>query len=203
MSLREKQKLQTRKHILGVAKELIAEHGFEKTTMRMLSKAAGVGLGTISLHFKDKKTLLLASFHDEIGEVAEKALVTIPADGSVRDQILHSLSCMYGYYAENIKYTKAVVKEALFAEGEWGATFDAQIQEYMVFFSDNLERGKAQGKLCVSADTKGMAMVVWSIYIHGLVEGLKQPVFDPQVQLQAISPLIDALLHGSIPKETT
>lgn len=201
MSLRVKQKQETRKHIQKVAKELITEHGYEKTTMRMLSKAAEVGLGTISLHFSDKKSLLLASFYEEIGEVAMNGISSIPQDRAVRDQIEHCLRTLYGYYAKNTRYTGAVAREALFAKGEWGDIFDNQIKDYVAIFTSILDHAKEQGKLERAVDSRGLTMVVWSVYLHGLINGLKKPVFDPEVQMEMISPMLDALLHGAVPKE--
>ncbi len=120
LTLREKQKLATRRHIQAVAKVLIADFGYEKATMRALAKEAGVGLGTISLHFKDKKSLLLASFHEEIGAVAERAIGSAPSKAPIREKLLHIVFEMYKYYATNTKYLRTVVKEVLFAVGEWG-----------------------------------------------------------------------------------
>lgn len=197
MSLRERQKRETRLHIQEVAKSFIAENGYEKTTIRALAKAAGVGVGTISLHFKDKKSLLLASFHQEIGEVAVTAIGTVPQGKPLREQLLHILNEVYRYYATNTQYLRAVVKEALFVSGEWGEIFDRQIQECIGLVVVLLEEAKKRGEVRSDFDSPAATMVFWSIYINGLIDGLKQDDFLPDVQTAKVMPLVDVVLAGA------
>ncbi len=55
---RERSQQATRSRILTGAARLFAESGSKSTTTKMIAEAAGVAVGTIYLHFKDKDGLL-------------------------------------------------------------------------------------------------------------------------------------------------
>ena len=198
LSLRDRQKLATRRHIQDVAKALIAEKGYENTTMRALAKAAGVGVGTISLHFTDKKSLLLASFHEEIGEITLSTIASVDKELPIRDQLFHILSTIYKYYATNTKYLRKVVKEVLFVRGEWGEIFDAQIHDCIVLVAGLLELAKERGELKADTDCGAVTMILWSVYLNGIIDGFKQEEFEPEVQAKKVMGLLDVVDRKSV-----
>jgi len=196
LSLRDRQKLETRRQIQAAAKALIIELGYEKTTMRALAKAAGVGLGTISLHFKDKKSLLLASFYDEIGSVAQGALESVPRNEHVREQLLYILREVYGYYATHTGFLRTVVKEALFTRGEWRGDLDRQVDVYIRLMGELVEAGKERGEVKSDVNGEHVAAICWSLYLNGLIDGFNQDRFDPDAQVARVEPLWDIVLGG-------
>src|SRR5258705_8191406 len=63
MSLRAvKPQHETRTRILDVAEELFMLHGFEGTSMRLLTSSAGVNLAAVNYHFGSKDALIEALF---------------------------------------------------------------------------------------------------------------------------------------------
>src|SRR6478672_11057701 len=54
---------QTRTLILNTALDLLAERGYEKTTMRAIAEKAGVSLGNAYHYFKSKEHLIQAFYH--------------------------------------------------------------------------------------------------------------------------------------------
>lgn len=58
MSLRERQKAQTREHLLDVAAQLIGERGYNDTTMDDIARAAGSSRATVYAYFATKDDLL-------------------------------------------------------------------------------------------------------------------------------------------------
>jgi len=196
LSLRDRQKLETRQQIQDAARALIAEHGFEKTTIRALAKAAGVGVGTISLHFKDKKSLLLASFHEDIGRVSMEAIKSVPRDEPIREQLLYILGKVYGYYATHTNFLRSVVKEALFTRGEWREAFDQQIEVAMSLMGQLVEAAKDRGEVKPDVNGVQVAAICWGIYLNGLIDGFKQDNFDPETQVAKVAPLWDIVLGG-------
>ena len=196
LSLRERQKNETRQQIQDAARILITEHGFEKTTMRSLAKAAGVGLGTISLHFKDKRSLLLASFHEEIGRVSMEAIESVPQDEPIREQLLYILRKIYGYYATQPRYLRVVVKEALFTRGAWREAFDLQLGVAISLMGEIIESAKERGEVKPDINGEQVAALCWGLYLNGLIDGLKQDCFDPEAQVAKVEPLWDIVLSG-------
>src|SRR5256885_13500706 len=63
MSLRAvKPPHETRTRILDAAEELFMQHGFEATSMRLLTGKAGVNLAAVNYHFGSKDALIEALF---------------------------------------------------------------------------------------------------------------------------------------------
>jgi AcrR family transcriptional regulator len=62
----------TRQHIFESAIQLFQEKGYDKTTMREISKAAGVALGLTYYHFATKEDLVFV-FYQTTQEISEKA----------------------------------------------------------------------------------------------------------------------------------
>lgn len=69
-SLRARRKAEDRARIYRVALALIHEKGYEATTVRDITAAAGVALGTFFNHFPTKEHLLVDYYGELQGEVA-------------------------------------------------------------------------------------------------------------------------------------
>lgn len=202
-SLRERRKQETREQIKQAARALMVEVGYDKVTMRALAEAAGVGLGTIGLHFKDKKTLLLSAFHDEIGQESLRAMEAMPREGTLKEKFMSVLGGLYAYYGKNALFLRPVVREALFATGEWRERFDAQLGEMINLISGLVDRHKALGEVKPEVPGHHVAMAGWSIYLNGLIDGLNCDDFDVEAQLAKVEPLLDVLLDGVLFKGDT
>ncbi|MBL8002965.1 MAG: TetR/AcrR family transcriptional regulator [Flavobacteriales bacterium] len=61
---KEREKEDLKRRILDAARALFLEHGFERTSMRMIADRIGYSATTIYLHFKDKAAIFLA-LHSE------------------------------------------------------------------------------------------------------------------------------------------
>lgn len=68
----------TRAHILETALGLFQQHGFDKTTMRIIAEACDLSLGAAYYHFKTKEELVL-QFYAETGVEARAHNATIIA----------------------------------------------------------------------------------------------------------------------------
>lgn len=195
-SLRERRKQETRERIRGAARRLMAEGGYEQVTMRALAEAAGVGLGTIALHFKDKKTLLLSTFHDEIAREFLQAFSSVPEGGTLKEKFMVLVDRLYGYYERHAIFLRPVCREALFATGEWRDRFDGQLAELLDLVAELLDRHKELGDVRPDVSSHHVAMVCWSIYMNVLVDGLNAETFDAAAQRAKVEPLLDVLLGG-------
>lgn len=196
LSKRDRQKMETRQQIQDAARSLITRCGYEKTTMRALAEEAGVGLGTIGLHFNDKKSLLFSTFYDEIGSVAIRALESVPENGSLREQFLHLLHSIYSFYGEHTIFLRSVVKEALFATGEWREKFAVQIKAMVGLVAALIEAAKERGEVRQDVNSHELGHVCWALYLNTLIEGLSSDEFDVEAMVAQVTPLLDVVLHG-------
>ncbi len=80
VELKTEKSKQTRAKILKIAKDVFANKGFNHTTVKDVTHAAGLGYGTFYLYFKDKKDVFYA-----LVEQVEDDLYTASKDGSDLD----------------------------------------------------------------------------------------------------------------------
>jgi AcrR family transcriptional regulator len=69
----------TRGRILDVAEELFAEHGFDRVSIRDITKQAEVNLGAINYHFGSKEDLIAAIFERRVVPVNDARLAALDA----------------------------------------------------------------------------------------------------------------------------
>jgi len=72
-------KPETKDRILDAAERLFAEHGFDATSLRMITTAAGVNLAAVNYHFRSKDSLIEAVFGRRIGPVNKERLEMLTA----------------------------------------------------------------------------------------------------------------------------
>ncbi len=78
---REREKEEIRKKILDAARQLFAEEGYEKVTMRRIADAIEYSPTTIYLHFEDKDDVVRALCHADFGHLLEAMQqAPMPAD---------------------------------------------------------------------------------------------------------------------------
>src|SRR6476659_8497010 len=96
--LRERIRLATSAAILAAAEEVFAAEGLEKARMNDIAARAGVAVGTLYNHFKDRDDLLaglLTVRREELLELMERAY---EAPGlAFRDRLKHVLSTFLAY----------------------------------------------------------------------------------------------------------
>src|SRR5690242_13854613 len=80
MSLRAvKPQHETRTRILDAAEELFMQHGFEGTSMRLLTGKAGVNLAAVNYHFGSKHALVEAVFRRRLDPMNQERLAGLEA----------------------------------------------------------------------------------------------------------------------------
>ncbi|MED0980438.1 TetR/AcrR family transcriptional regulator [Bacillus paramycoides] len=154
--------------LLEAAKEIIAEHGMEKLTLKAVAESAQVTQGTLYYHFKTKDQLLLevtesfckASW-EQIGKDVklEKALQSAKSR-CVKDSMYHHLFFQ------------------LIASGLQNDTMKEKIGELLQY--ENQELKGVLGKKVGGAITSQISTETWSILCNALIDGLAlQALFNP------------------------
>lgn len=68
---------ETRSRILDAAEALFVEHGFEATSMRMITGAAGANLAAVNYHFGSKDALIQEVFRRRLTELNRQRLAAL------------------------------------------------------------------------------------------------------------------------------
>ena len=82
---------QTRTLILNTALDLLAERGYEKTTMRAIAEQAGLSLGNAYHYFKSKEHLIQAFYHRTHEEHVAASLPVFEKEKNLKARLLATL----------------------------------------------------------------------------------------------------------------
>lgn len=191
---RQQQKAETRALILASARNLFEAQGYERTTIRGVAKGAGVGLGTVFVHFADKPELLAAAFYDDLAANVETAIGDVPEDAGVIDQFLHVSGVFYRYYAKRPALARVMLKNIMFLPSPRGQDIDARFLSTLIQL---LADAREQGELQPETDCEVFADIFFGQYLYVLYRGLMAPAFDPQAGLERLRYTLVRVLAGA------
>jgi AcrR family transcriptional regulator len=75
----------TRERIIRAAGEIFGRHGFDGTTIRQITKRAGVNVAAVNYHFRDKAELYLRVLREAKCQTVENAV--FPSGGTPEEQL--------------------------------------------------------------------------------------------------------------------
>jgi AcrR family transcriptional regulator len=190
MPRRQEKKAATREEILAAARRLFAARGWEGTTTKAVAEAAGVGAGTIFLHFPDKAALLHAALGEPIGAALAAAAGTLPPSGLLA-QLTHLAGALYRMYAGDPALSRVLVKETLFlVDGAAAAESRAQIEGFLHHVAALIDAARIRGEVDRSVDPRLGAVGFFGLYFAVLVGGLRDGQ-TPETQLGLLRGLLD------------
>ena len=192
---REQTKGETRRIILETAHRLFEEVGYEKTTMRALAARAGVGIGTIFQHFKNKSALLVATFDESMRPVVENAVATIPPTG-LKGQLRHLIRHVFDFYSRRSRLSRVLLREIIFMEGDGADRIKQLEKEYIETMSGIFKEAVDRGEIKKSVSITDAVTAFWAYYSHTLLGALNAEAFDINRQLEQMDRLVDQLLIG-------
>jgi AcrR family transcriptional regulator len=111
----------SKERILREATKIFSEHGYEKSSMRMIANAANISIGGLYLYFRNKENLYLTLIKFMINEYTERLREALL---EVQDPV----GQMRTYIAISLNYAKKH-KELLLVKGrEFGRSFRKDIK---------------------------------------------------------------------------
>jgi AcrR family transcriptional regulator len=111
---REEKKKRTKKAILAAAVELFGKHGFEKTSIAQLARAAGVGKGTVYSYFKTKQDILQAFCDEELEFIHERLTSESDTSQHVLEQMVTIYLAEFTYVTRNPEFGRIYLQESVF-----------------------------------------------------------------------------------------
>jgi AcrR family transcriptional regulator len=196
---RERQKQQTRQIILEAAKELFETLGYDKTTIRAVAKYAGVGVGTVMSHFKDKASLLSAALVGDWRQTVELAMTTMPQEANYRDQLLYSAKIFFEYYTRRPSLSRNLLKEALFSPEVQSPGIKAMDDTAREIGVGTLRAAQEKGEIRADVDCEVLHQALFGEYCFVCMVGLAQPEPDPEQMLAMLKSLTDLIVRGALP----
>jgi len=176
---RERKKQETRGAIQAAARRLFDLHGFEGTTIRSIAAEAGVGVGTVHLHFGDKEALLLECLIDDLEAAERESWSSIPEGLSLRDRLLHRARVGFEGWIRQPSLSRAILRRLYFSQRPEIARLRALDEEAVQRLSRQLQAGKETGEIRADADPELAARAVFSFYLTSILDWLGGMEGDP------------------------
>jgi len=88
--INENEEVNTKDRILYVSEELFAENGYHATSIRDITRRAGVHIGSVNYHFSSKEGLFQAVISRKISKINEERLILLKESGESVEEVLRA-----------------------------------------------------------------------------------------------------------------
>lgn len=189
------QKERTADRIIGAARELFAERGFEETTTREIALRAGVATGTVFVHFPDKNALLAQCLRENIEQVLAETRDAVPR-APLADRLVHMSRGLVTFYAANARLSRELIKHATYQLGEEADAFNRQMRGFVDNCTALIREAQARGELPDGIDATGIARCYLAFHFFVVNGCLRDPQPDPEAWLAQLRELVETQLAG-------
>ncbi|WP_139491471.1 TetR/AcrR family transcriptional regulator [Brevibacillus dissolubilis] len=168
---RERKKRETREKIFTAAIDLFKEHGFDATTIDMISEAADVARGTIFLHFTSKEAILAHWGHERLQEIEERRDEWDYGE-SCKQRVLRIYKILNEVNIQNYAFMRVLVESSMkhrkVHESEKNVHF-----ELRQLFADLIEDAQEKGRLKSKFNPLVAANMLENIYYNALYDWVR------------------------------
>ena len=180
MATQEERKARTRAAVLAAARDRFVAQGYEGTTIRDIAAAAGVGVGTVHVHFTDKPTLLLACFRDQIADAVARGMASLDPEAPLLDQLVHLGGVLYAAYARHPALSRQMLQATMFLDAASDPTSEL-LTDFLAELVGLYQRALAQGALARLPGGGALAAQgFFSAYLTALIGGLSGRFGPPE-----------------------
>lgn len=184
---RASQRQETRRAVLDAAREEFERVGFEGANLRAIAARAGVAAGTVIHHFTDKQGLLHAALFDDLDATLGKVLADLGPPPLER-QLQRLARGVFAYYQARPALSRALLRESLFAEGEWGRRFQLQVGHTHGVIAQLVREAVGRRELRADVDPALVAVAWFSFFYFALIAWVQGGPVKPE-------PLVERLVQ--------
>ena len=183
--------VESRRRILDAAEELIAERGFEKTSIVEISRRSGVSRGSIPWHFTNKDGILLAVVDRVTARYfAQESFGEAP---SVQGVLARFAELTRG---EGARLLFLVLNQAITASGP----VRTQYQEFFANERQKIDEWLAYEGIAPSSKRNSLAAAILSALLGATLQWLVGPEdVDLEATLDSVAQMVDDHLSGRDP----
>lgn len=167
---RERKKRETRQKIFDGAIRLFKEHGFEATTIDMISEEADVARGTIFLHFPSKEAILANWGYERIQEVEERREEWDYGE-SCKQRVLRIYKILNEINIQHCDFMRVLIESNKHRKG-----MDSEKNIYFELrelFADLIEDAQEKGRLKKKFNPVVAANMLENIYYNALYDWIR------------------------------
>lgn len=168
---RERKKRETRQKIFNASIKLFKEHGFEATTIDMISEEADVARGTIFLHFTSKEAILAHWGYERLQEIEERR-EEWDIDDSCKQKVLRIYKIMNEVNIQNYDFIKVLIESSMKHRKVLESDKSVYL-ELRELFSDLIEEAQEKGHLKNKFNPLVAANMLENIYYNALYDWVR------------------------------
>jgi AcrR family transcriptional regulator len=172
----------TREALVASARDLFAEHGYERTTLQQVARAAGVLTGSLYHFFPSKSRLLEAVLESYLGGL--EPVVMAPAFARAKDPIEQIFAVLADYRARilatNFAYRCPIGSLALEVANEDARAcelIDANFAAWKAAIAERFELARA--RFAPGVDTAALAALALTVMEGGVMQAAVQRRIEP------------------------
>lgn len=193
---RERKKRETRQKIFNAAIKLFKEHGFDSTTIDMISEEADVARGTIFLHFASKEAILAHWGYDRLQEIEERREEWDYGD-SCKQRVLRIYKILNEVNIQNYDFMKVLLESSM----KHRQIFDSEKNVYVELrqlFADLIEEAQDKGRLKTKFNPLVAANMLENIYYNALYDWVRSEGAWPleEIMEEKVSIVFEGLDHA-------
>lgn len=164
-SVREQQKIRTKKCILDSAVKLFSKNGFEKTSIEELAREAGIGKGTVYSYFRTKRDIVKAFCDDQLENTRNELAAKTSPDTPLIEQLLIIFMADFNYVTENKEFGRVYLHEKVFPK-EPLTEEEFQVQnDYFDMLYPIYEQAKERGEIREDLELLHISGHIYAIYL--------------------------------------
>jgi AcrR family transcriptional regulator len=180
-----------RERMLLATAELVADRGYQKTTIELIAKTARVALVTFYEHFADKEECFLAAFDENVDAAREILAELLDAGQAWPDQIAAGLEVLLEMVVSEPARAKLCIVESQAAGGASLARYQAMLESVAPKLREGREFNPRAERLPEGLEVAiagGLAWLVHQRLVSGRVDGLKELV--PEMLQVTLTPYV-------------
>jgi AcrR family transcriptional regulator len=199
VGLRERNKEDKFDRIRSSTLEVLAEKGFSETTIREISRRAGVGHGTIFSYAPNKIELCLMSITDGLDLTAERTFASLDQHLPLVDQLIEFFRSRYLFWDRHRELFFAATQQLSggYMDGSPPELDRAKARRAHTrgYVLEILSRGHNSGDIRKNLALDKMASIILDIYLQELRFWLNDDAVGLEEGLDHLRSLLDALIE--------
>jgi AcrR family transcriptional regulator len=197
--MRETLKQRTRERILTAARQLFAEQGFQKTTLRQICEAAGVAVGSVFTTFESKEDVLFEIAAERYDGLAEAIAKDQAGGGSARSRLKRGFHTAYRYEFDRLSLLMVQLGASWTWSNELETRSQARLARPFAFIGSLIQDAQSAGEIGAKVDLAVFGDMLLGIYMrnyrHAWFRGI-----GPEDMAALANAQIDLLFDGACPR---
>lgn len=181
-SLREEKKRRSRRAIIRAARALIADRGYQQTTMREVAAAAGISYQTLYNYFPTKAQILMAVLMEQMQDASEQCGAVVQAYQGGLLEVLDAMLalCLESFTAGDRRLWKIVLVEMLADDDQGGRIYTLVDTLFRDTIRALLLRARGLNELEPATPLEQMTATLFNLADYAVLRFLLVPEATPE-----------------------